>query len=94
VETAQELGADLSCHRTQPLTGELLAHSDHVLAMTRSHLQALAGHGMNRLTSPELLSCEGEDIADPIGGEREVYTQCAQQILKHLQRRLPHFLRA
>ncbi len=94
VETARELGIDLGGHQSQPLTAELLAQADHVLAMTHSHLQALAGQGMNRVSPPRLLASDGGDVPDPIGGEQEVYRACAQRILQHLQRRLPEFLQA
>jgi protein-tyrosine phosphatase len=91
VEIAREYGADLSGHRSQPLTGELLLQADHVLAMTAGHLEALTPHGLAMLEPPRLLSCEGEDVTDPIGAEPEVYRECARQIVQHLQRRLPEF---
>ncbi len=91
VEIAREYGADLSGHRSQPLTGELLLQADHVLTMTADHLDALAPHGSSMLLPPRLLSCEGEDITDPIGAEPDVYRECARQILHHLQRRLSEF---
>lgn len=91
VVIAGELGADLSSHRSQPLTAELLIQADHVLTMTASHLDALLPHGQAMLLPPRLLSCDGEDVTDPIGAEPDVYRECARQILHHLQRRLPEF---
>jgi L-threonylcarbamoyladenylate synthase len=92
VVTAQYLGADLSQHQSQPLTHELLAQADHVLAMTASHLAALqfAGHGI--AVTPQLLSPEGHDVVDPLGNVQEVYQACASEILGHLRQRLPAFL--
>jgi protein-tyrosine phosphatase len=84
VDTARELGADLADHRSQPLTRELLAQADHVIAMTRGHLRALSGQGG---PAPRLLSAE--DIPDPIGAPPEVYRECARQILGALEKLLP-----
>jgi protein-tyrosine phosphatase len=94
VETAREMGADLAGHQSQPLTAALLVQADVVFAMTRSHLRALAGQGIQAISPPQLLACDGADVADPIGGEPEVYRHCAQQILQHLQQRLPELLQA
>jgi protein-tyrosine phosphatase len=87
-----EWGADLSGHRSRPLTLELLTASDHVFAMTDSHLRALEGVDVPDLPVARLLSPEGQDVADPIGAEPEVYRACAREILGHLRRRLPEIL--
>jgi protein-tyrosine phosphatase len=86
VATASELGADLAGHRSQPLTHELLAQADHLIAMTRGHLRALAGHGG---PPARLLARDGADVPDPIGATPEVYRQCAAQVLGHLEALLP-----
>jgi protein-tyrosine phosphatase len=86
IATARELGADLSDHRSQPLTRELLAQADHLIAMTRGHLRALAGQGG---PPPRLLSYDGADIPDPIGASPEVYRECAGQILGNLRALVP-----
>jgi hypothetical protein len=36
-----------------------------------------------------LLSADGSDIDDPLGGDQEVYRACARQILGHLEALLP-----
>ncbi len=89
VDIARELGADLSGHRSQPLTLDLLAQVDHLFAMTTSHLRALLGQGLDLGPAPRLLSPQGQDVPDPIGGSLEVYRECAQQILQYLQEWLP-----
>jgi L-threonylcarbamoyladenylate synthase len=85
VETARELGADLSGHRSQPLTTELLARADYLFTMTTSHLRALLPFATQEGIQPRLLASDGSDVPDPIGREPEVYRECAQQILCHLQ---------
>jgi len=86
VEVGRELGADLTGHRSRPLSVELVAQADFLIGMTQSHLLALAG--LHRAQGPQvrLLGDDGEDIADPIGCEQEVYRQCARQIDRHLQK--------
>lgn len=82
VEVAREYGADLSAHASQPLTPDLAAQADDLIAMTRSHRAALLALGGQRV---RLMSAAGEDVADPIGGDREVYRDCARQIRRHLE---------
>jgi protein-tyrosine phosphatase len=84
VETARELGADLSSHRSQPLTADLLARADYLFTMTSAHLRALLLFAAPEGVQPRLLSPAGDDVPDPIGREPEVYRDCAQQILGHL----------
>jgi protein-tyrosine phosphatase len=91
VETAREMGADLSGHQTQPLTRELLVQADHVVAMTSGHLRALTSAGTVG-PAPRLLSWDGSDVADPVGATPDVYRECARQILGHLQALLPQLL--
>ena len=42
VEAARSYGADLTPHRSRPLSPELAAQADYLVAMTRGHLVALA----------------------------------------------------
>jgi len=72
-------GADLSAHRSQPLTPELAARADYLVAMTQGHLHALADHVAHLGAQPRLLDPAG-DIADPIGCDQPVYEACGQQI--------------
>lgn len=89
VQAARDLGADLSHHQSRPLTAELLLHADHVVAMTRGHLEVLSVYNVPGGTRPRLLSADGLDIADPIGSSAEVYRDCARDILRHLEKLLP-----
>ncbi|MBX9678548.1 MAG: Sua5/YciO/YrdC/YwlC family protein [Gemmataceae bacterium] len=86
-------GADLSEHRSQRLTGPLYYLSDHVFAMTRSHLEVLESIPPQPSSPrPRLLSPYNEDIADPYGGHEADYRACAEQILEALKLRLPEIL--
>jgi protein-tyrosine phosphatase len=89
IAVAKEMGADLSGHSSQPLTPELAAGADYLIAMTRGHCQALAGQLPRLAVAPRLLCPDGGDIADPIGCERGVYRDCARQIARSLEELLP-----
>jgi protein-tyrosine phosphatase len=80
VEVAQGLGADLSAHRSRPLSHDLAAQADMLVAMTRGHLQALTEHFPRLGARPRLLHPRGDDVADPIGYDRAVYEACGRQI--------------
>jgi len=82
---AAEHGADLAGHRSRPLTAELAAQADYLVAMTRGHLQALNNHFPRLGSRPRLLSPQGDDIADPIGQDRQVYQACGRQIGQYLE---------
>lgn len=89
VEAARELGADLNGHASRPLTPDLAAQADYLITMTSGHLAQLHARYRRIGSTTRMLSREGDDIADPIGGEQEVYRVCAQQILGHLEQLLP-----
>jgi L-threonylcarbamoyladenylate synthase len=89
VDVAREHGVDLRGHVSRPLTQGLLSQADYVIGMTRTHLLALAAQPVNSGAAFRLLSADGEDLSDPIGSDRLVYLQCAEQITHHLQKLLP-----
>jgi protein-tyrosine-phosphatase/tRNA A37 threonylcarbamoyladenosine synthetase subunit TsaC/SUA5/YrdC len=93
VEAARELGADLCGHRSQRLTHDLLAQTDYLIAMTRAHLRAVAPYCSGDAPRPRLLSADGRDVPDPIGGDQEVYRECARQIVQCLEELLPELER-
>ncbi len=93
VETARVLGADLSRHRSRPMTQALAGQADFLIAMTRNHELALKGCFEQLGCQPRLLSSDGEDIADPIGCDLPVYEECARQIWRHLEKLVEEFVR-
>lgn len=72
-----EAGGDLSEHRSTPLSAELVAWADLILAMGPSHLQALHELGARdkSVLITEFLADDqhGVAIEDPFGGAREEY---------------------
>jgi protein-tyrosine phosphatase len=85
VEVARQYGADLAAHQSRPLTADLAAQADYLVAMTGGHLRALAEQFPRLGVRPRLLSPAGDDVADPIGHPRAVYEACGRQIWDHLE---------
>jgi protein-tyrosine phosphatase len=84
IDVASSYGAHLERHLSKQATVDLLLQADHVLAMTRSHLDLLAGMSSLPGCRPRLLSPTGDDIADPLGGDKAIYERCARQIWQSL----------
>lgn len=99
VTALSEEGIDLSNHRAQALTPELIKVADLVLTMTGSHRQQVlrlvpAAAGKVHLLKKYAESCAGEletaesdwtyDILDPFGQPLEVYRQVAQELKNNL----------
>jgi protein-tyrosine-phosphatase/tRNA A37 threonylcarbamoyladenosine synthetase subunit TsaC/SUA5/YrdC len=85
VAIVHELGGDLTRHASQPVSQELVAQADHLVAMTDGHRRLLERHFPRSGCTPRLLCPEGRDVADPVGCGPDVYRACAQQIFAHLQ---------
>jgi protein-tyrosine phosphatase len=85
VTVARSYGADLSGHRSRPLSPDLAAQADYLIAMTRSHLLVLAEHYQGLAARPRLLSPAGADLPDPVGCPLAVYEECARQIWTFLE---------
>ena len=85
-----ERGLDLSSHRAQTLTRELVRDSDLVLAMGPHHLErieALGGSGKSYLiTEFASRGATARPVNDPIGGELEVYRATVDELEGEVRR--------
>ena len=99
IQMAERHRIDLRGHRSRRATREMVRAADLVLAMERSHLEALAGLGADPRSTfvlsewpapgePELV------ISDPFGGSIEAYEECWRRILRHVRRAAPQVLEA
>jgi protein-tyrosine-phosphatase len=85
-----ERGLDLSQHRSQTLTRELIQSSDLVLAMGPHHLErieALGGTGKAFLLTD--FASRGKTVRpvnDPIGGELDLYRATADELEQEVRR--------
>ncbi len=80
VATMAREGLDLASHVSQPLTESLVRNADLLLAMTRSHRDAILAQWPAAGGRVHLLRPDGGDVADPIGCPTDVYEQCAAQL--------------
>jgi protein-tyrosine-phosphatase len=85
-----ERSLDLSQHRAQTLTRELVRDTDLVLAMGPHHLErieALGGAGKAYLiTDFASRGASARPVNDPIGGELEVYRATADELDDEVRR--------
>jgi len=85
VQIMQEVGLNLSQHLSQQITPLMLDESTIVFTMTERHRLVLTDLCPDLSDKIHLLNRTGDDIADPIGGTRDDYRYCAQQISENLQ---------
>jgi tRNA threonylcarbamoyl adenosine modification protein (Sua5/YciO/YrdC/YwlC family) len=88
VEVLQERGLDISKHESQPLTDKLVRHADMIFTMTGGHRQAILRRWPEASNRTYTLREDGNDINDPIGGPKELYRACADEVERALQQRL------
>lgn len=87
---ALERSLDLSAHRAQQLTRELVQGHDVVFAMGPHHVEraeALGGEGRTHLlTAFAAGSSTGRAINDPFGGDLEQYRATLTELQKEIRR--------
>lgn len=87
-----ERGLDLSQHRAQMLTRELLKDSDLILAMGPHHLERIEALGGAQraylLTDFASRGSSSRPVNDPIGGELDVYRSTADELEQEVRRTL------
>jgi protein-tyrosine-phosphatase len=87
---AMERGMDLSEHRSQSLTRDLVRSTDLILAMGPHHLErieALGGEGKAFLISDfASRGASHRAISDPVGAELDVYRATANELEEEIQR--------
>ena len=95
VEALKSLGADLSRHRSRPLTVELIHQADVIFTMSRSHAGAVIALVPSAAEKTVTLD-PGGDIEDPIGGDLSLYQELAGQmqllVEKRLEEKVPQLL--
>lgn len=80
VKAVAKYGIDLTNHRTQPVTEDLIKQCDIILTMTQAHKQVLEPMAQGKVyTLLEYAGSEG-DVQDPYGGDLEEYEECAREI--------------
>lgn len=86
-EAVEEFGGDLSGHRSQLLTHELINAADVIIVMGQSHRASIEAMSPNASSKIIPLDPEGE-VEDPIGGDLSVYRELATRFRELVANRL------
>jgi protein-tyrosine phosphatase len=86
-DAVRAMGADLSRHRSQGLSVELIHQADVIFAMGRSHASAVVSLVPAAAGKTMTLDPTG-DIDDPIGGDSELYQELATTLERLIDERL------
>lgn len=84
-QVMKEFQCDISEHTSQPITVTMIEEADQVYVMTRGHLSTLKEWAPKETHKISLLDPSGKNIQDPIGGDIDVYRQCALKIKENLE---------
>ena len=80
VEAVKKYDIDISSHKAQPITQELIDKSDLILTMTEAHKMLLQGLAKDKTcTICELADIDSE-IEDPFGGDLADYKKTADDL--------------
>ena len=87
VEALAELGVDLSRHRSQPVSVEVIHRADAVFTMGRGHAMTVAA--LVPSAADKVLPLDPDrDIEDPIGGDLSLYRDLAAKMRGLIETRL------
>ena len=95
IEVLKKEGIDISDIRSQPVSPDLLRRADYVFTMTRDHLDMLlllfpeVAPKTRLLRFDEAAKGGRMDVTDPIGGTRDTYEHCKDDI----KRAMPHIIK-
>jgi protein-tyrosine-phosphatase len=92
----EEMGIDITNHRTHHLTAEDMAAASLVIVMARGHSEALRAEfpaAKHKIVLLSELAGEMHDVSDPYGSDSlELYRRCASEIDRLLRAGYPHLL--
>ena len=87
VAALKKVDLDLSQHKSQPLTDDLVNRAFAIFGMTDSHLDVLRHHFPELPERVHLLrgfldESEGDQIPDPFGQDFDAYTACLDSMIE------------
>ena len=85
IEVVKTRGGSLANHQSRRLTRELVLLADYIFGMTSDHIEALIDHIPEAAPKIRVLHPQGEDLADPVGADRETYQMTADSIESSLR---------
>jgi protein-tyrosine phosphatase len=87
IDAVKAMGADLSKHRSRPLSVELIHQADVIYTMSKNHAQAVAALVPSASQKTRTLDPD-KDVEDPIGGDLSLYQELAVELKKLIEKRL------
>ncbi len=88
IDVVRSRGGSLSHHASRQVTLDLIRQADHIITMTADHLESLLDRVPEAAPRTRLLHPNGDDVADPVGADRDTYLQTAEAIEEYLERLL------
>lgn len=88
LETMNAYGIDISGHLSRGIRKNEVIDADRIFVMTEAHREQVCRIVPEICGKTELLDPDGENIADPYGGNMEIYRTSAKHIKDSLERRL------
>jgi protein-tyrosine phosphatase len=85
IDVVRARGGSLQEHASRQVSIELVRQADHIVAMTGDHLEALLDRVPEATPRSRLLHPAGDDVADPVGSDRDVYLETAREIESYLE---------
>jgi protein-tyrosine phosphatase len=85
IEVVRARGGSLQEHTSRQISAELVRQADHIIAMTGDHLESLLERVPEVTPRARLLHPRGDDVADPVGADRETYLHTACAIEAYLE---------
>lgn len=83
VAVMAQRGLDLTQHRSQRISDELVQEADLIITLSQSHQWQILQWDPALANKTQVISETG--VSDPIGGDYDRYRQCSEEILFHLQ---------
>jgi L-threonylcarbamoyladenylate synthase len=85
IEVVGTRGGSLQAHSSRQITLEMVHQADHIIAMTGDHLESLLDRVPEASSRSRLLHPQGDDVADPVGADRDTYLHTAHSIEVYLE---------
>lgn len=87
-EAGAEIGLDLTTHISQPIDPALWDRAMLIYCLSDSHRRALLAEAPEAAAKIQMLRPDGLDIADPFGGDLEVYQRARDEMLAAVKARM------
>lgn len=88
LEAGSEVGLDLADHQSQPVSPDLWSRAAKIYCLSEGHRRALLADAPAAEDRVLLLRPDGADIADPYGGDLDVYREARDEIATAVRARM------